>query len=253
MEHHFNVDIATRYGMLEAVLLNHFLFWIKKNEANNVNEHDGYYWTYNSTKALHALFPYASERKIRNALNHLEDAGLLITGNYNKSAYDRTTWYALTESAISILQNRQMEDVKKENGNVKNVTPIPYNNTDKKTDDNTDILVEQYNTICSSLPKCKKITDGRRKKIRMRLKEFSVDDIMQAFQKAEQSDFLSGRDGKWQACSFDWFFKNDENIAKVLEGKYDNRQSYSRDELELQKAYEEIRRDADGNGFGFGE
>lgn len=130
MEHHFSVDIAVRYGMLEAVLLNNLYYWITKNEANDRNYHDGYYWTYNSAKALHKLFPYVSERKIRNALKHLEDEGLIVTGNYNQSAYDRTMWYALTENAISILQNCKMEDAKLSNQSVKNVTPIPNNNTD---------------------------------------------------------------------------------------------------------------------------
>ena len=142
MEHHFNIEIATQYGILEAVILKNFYFWIKKNEANDKNYHDGHYWTYNSTKALHKLFPYASERKIRNAIKKLEDEKLIITGNYNQSAYDRTMWYALTENAISILQNCKMEVTKKENQNTENVTPIPYTNTDKKTDIYTDIPAE---------------------------------------------------------------------------------------------------------------
>lgn len=132
MEHHFCVEVAVEYGVLEAVLLNNFWYWIQKNEANDKNYHDGHYWTYNSARAFHKLFPYASERKIRNALKHLEDEGLIITGNYNSSAYDRTTWYALTENAISILQNRQMEVTKPSNGSAENVTPIPNNKTNNK-------------------------------------------------------------------------------------------------------------------------
>lgn len=134
MEHHFNVDIAVKYGMLEAVILNNIYFWIKKNEANDKNYHDGHYWTYNSAKAFHKLFPYASEHRIRNALKHLEEEGLIITGNYNQSAYDRTIWYALTENAISILQNYKMDVSKLQNQTCKNDTPIPYNNTVNKSD-----------------------------------------------------------------------------------------------------------------------
>ena len=134
MEHHFNVDIAVKYGMLEAIILNNLYFWIKKNEANDKNFHDGYYWTYNSAKAFHKLFPYASEHRIRNALKHLEEEGLLITGNYNQSAYDRTIWYALTENAISILQNYKMEVSNSQNQICKNDTPIPDIKPDNKTD-----------------------------------------------------------------------------------------------------------------------
>ncbi len=113
MNHSFNVLIATEYGMLEAVLMEHLYFWIEKNKANNVNFYDGYYWTYNSVKALSELFPYASKNTISKALHHLEKEGLIIVGNYNKSAYDRTTWYALTEKAILLLKgidNSQCEE-----------------------------------------------------------------------------------------------------------------------------------------------
>jgi 1,4-dihydroxy-2-naphthoate octaprenyltransferase len=31
MEHHFNIAIACKYGVLEAILINNFEYWIKKN------------------------------------------------------------------------------------------------------------------------------------------------------------------------------------------------------------------------------
>ena len=239
MQHIFDVDIAERYGMLEAILLNHFQFWDAKNRANGNGYHDGYYWTYNSAKAFRMLFPYASEYQIRKALKHLQDEDLILVGNYNKSSYDRTMWYALSKSAMSILQKPKMEESKNKNGNDKCQRPIPDNNTDINTD--IDYIVKQYNDICVSMPKCMKLTGSRRKKIRSRLSDNSKDDIIFAFRKAEESDFLSGRSGVWQNCNIDWFFKNDDNIAKVLEGKYDNKvdtlkQVYMKLEKEKQDA-----------------
>lgn len=186
MEHHFSVEIATRYGILEAVLLNNLYFWIKKNEANGTNYHDGYYWTYNSTKAFHELFPYASTNKIRNALKRLEQEGLIITGNYNKSAYDRTMWYALTENAISILQNRKMEDSKKQNGSDENIKPIPYNKPYNETDNKTYILyapiIDHLNEVCgtkyrASSSKTKRLIDARFKE------GFTIDDFFTVIDK----------------------------------------------------------------------
>lgn len=133
MEHHFSVEIACKYGILESVLLNNLFFWIQKNKANQKNYFEGKYWTYNSVKALTQLFPYASEHKIRNALKHLENEGIIITGNYNKSSYDRTMWYALSDYGITICQNYKMDIQKKENGSYENNKPIPDNNTDSKT------------------------------------------------------------------------------------------------------------------------
>ncbi len=108
MNHSFNVDIAAKYGMLEAVLLEYLNFWVTKNRANDVQYYDGYYWTYNSTKALAELFPYASRTTISRALRHLQDEGLVLSGNYNKSAYDRTIWYTLTEKCSLLLEGKDV-------------------------------------------------------------------------------------------------------------------------------------------------
>lgn len=39
-----------------------------------------------------------------------------------------------------------------------------------------------------------------------------------------ESDFLTGRDGKWTACDLGWLC-NESNFAKVLQGNYDNREA----------------------------
>lgn len=132
MQHSFDIDIAKEFGILEAVLLNNIWFWVEKNKANENNYHDGFYWTYNSTRAFAELFPYATPRKISNALKKLIDQGVLITGNYNKISYDRTLWYAFTKKGECIMQKCKMEDTKTENGSVENVEPIPDINTNIK-------------------------------------------------------------------------------------------------------------------------
>ena len=132
MQHSFDIDIAKDYGILEAILLNNLWFWIEKNKANNSNYYDGFYWTYNSTRAFNELFPYVSQRQIQNALKKLIEAGILQTGNYNKLAYDRTLWYAFTKKGKCIMQKCKMEDAKMGNGNDENVPPIPDINPNKK-------------------------------------------------------------------------------------------------------------------------
>lgn len=138
MEHHFNCEIAKMYGMAEAVILNHFEYWIAKNKANEYNYFDGTYWTYNSVKAFKEIFPYLTEKKISSALAKLKDEGIIKTGNYNENKYDRTLWYAITEKGLSILQNGEMDKTEKENRKTENGEPIPYNNTDIVPSDNTD-------------------------------------------------------------------------------------------------------------------
>lgn len=146
MIHNFDTDIAVKFGVLEAILLNHIYYWIEKNRANESNFYDGTYWTYNSTRAFNELFPYVSERQIKKALKHLREEGILLTGNYNKSTYDRTLWYALSKKGLSIVQKCPMEESDSDNGLGNNVPPIPDIKPNNKTDkepDNKEISLEQ--------------------------------------------------------------------------------------------------------------
>ncbi len=152
MKHIFDVDIARKYGVNAAVLLENIGYWIKQNEANEVNYYDGYYWTFNSRRAYRELFPYMSERQIATAFEKLIADGLIITGNYNKVAYDRTLWYALTEKGKCILHFDIMENTNMSNGNVQNVEPIPNINTDVNAVENTDITTE-FETLWKLYPR----------------------------------------------------------------------------------------------------
>lgn len=143
MNHSFDIRIAEKYGIQPAIILNHLYFWIEKNRANKQNFHDGYYWTYNSKKAFAELFPYMTERQIDYAIKKLIDGGLVITGNYNEIAYDRTLWYAITPRGYAILQNCEMEKTELSNGNDTIVKPIPDINTDINTNINKERKKEE--------------------------------------------------------------------------------------------------------------
>lgn len=81
-------------------------------------------------------------------------------------------------------------------------------------------ILDLYHQLCPSLPKVVKLTPGRIKATNARLKEYSEDDIKNAFIKAEQSTFLCGEKKDWKA-SFDWIMKPN-NMPKILEGNYDD-------------------------------
>ena len=207
-------------------------FWIQKNEANENNFYDDCYWTYNSVKAFEKLFPYVSSRKIANALSKLEDLGIIKTGNYNKSAYDRTKWYAFTKKGYSIMQKCKMEESEMSNGNDENVKPIPDNKPNKKSNSKTDTLIpyeqikDLFNTICSSYPKIMKLTDARKRLIKARYEEYGEDiSILETlFKKAEESNFLKGNNSNGWKANFDWLL-NTNNMIKVLEDNYKNKQN----------------------------
>lgn len=91
---------------------------------------------------------------------------------------------------------------------------------DKNSIDICQQIVDEYHTLCPSLPRVRQLTDKRRSQINSRLKKYSFDDFKEVFAKAEQSDFLKGSTG-WKA-NFD-FLINEGNMVKVLEGNYENR------------------------------
>lgn len=237
MEHSFDVDIAIKLGIQPAIIFKNLYYWIKKNKANNKHFYDGNYWTYNSKKAFSELFPYMTERQIDYAIKKLIDAELVITGNYNKVAYDRTLWYAITKKGYSILQNCEMEETNLLNGDNENVEPIPNKKPNKKSNNkpNTNTKEEPnvpyekikdlFHDICTSYPKVIKLSDERKRTIAARYKEYNNDFevFRKLFIKAETSDFLKGiNDRKWKA-NFDWLI-NQSNMVKVLEDTYKNKE-----------------------------
>ncbi len=130
MIHVFDTDVAQKYGVNAAIILQNIGYWIKQNEANETNFFDGRYWTFNSKRAYGELFPYMSKRQIETAFQKLIEDGVIVTGNYNKLAYDRTLWYALTQKGKSILHFGEMENSKPGNGKPQNGEPIPDINPD---------------------------------------------------------------------------------------------------------------------------
>ena len=89
-----------------------------------------------------------------------------------------------------------------------------------------DLILELYHRVCTSLPKVSLLTEERKKAMRGRWKQTgrTLNSFEAVFIKAENSDFLSGRSGKWTGCNFDWLMKS-ANFIKVGEGTYDSKQS----------------------------
>ena len=164
MNHSFCIEFATDYSVNEALLLENIYFWCKKNEANETNYHDGRYWTYNSVKAFAVLFPYLSSKQISNALKSLETNGFIVSGNYNKSPYDRTKWYAVTEKAdryfdlskkaTSSAPKSKMGNPEKANEIAPEGEPIPDINTAINTDEK-EIYIEKRPRKTTDQPKSK--------------------------------------------------------------------------------------------------
>ena len=117
MIHRFHTEVAAEYGVIEAIMYYHISYWVMENLKEKKHLHADRYWTYDSVRELATTtHSYLTENQIRRALNHLVAEDVLEGGNFNKTTYDRTFWYTLTEKGWSILRKIQMEEEKRELG-----------------------------------------------------------------------------------------------------------------------------------------
>jgi hypothetical protein len=105
MIHRLYTEVADEYGLAAGLIFYHIGYWVEKNRKDNHNLHACRYWIYTSIHELkEKVFFYLSENQIRYAIDKLRDGGLIETGNWNKTSYDRTLWYTLTEKGLGIWE-----------------------------------------------------------------------------------------------------------------------------------------------------
>lgn len=81
--------------------------------ANDKHFHENRYWTYNSVKAFGLLLPYWSCDKIRGILKKLTEIGVILTGNFNKTKYDQTKWFSLSDEYLYLIETRAKPNTRK--------------------------------------------------------------------------------------------------------------------------------------------
>ena len=104
-----------------------------------------------------------------------------------------------------------------------------------------DFVMKLWNDSAKrNIPKIRGLTPARKEKVRLRIKEMGGMEeartiLAECFKKISESDFCNGTAGKWTA-TFDWFFDNEKNWMKVMEGNYDNKRQVSRFEQSMDVA-----------------
>lgn len=79
-----------------------------------------------------------------------------------------------------------------------------------------------YNVSCPSLPRCRAVTEKRKRAARTFLKTFTEDDFREICRKAQASSFMRGENDRGWRADFD-FLVSERGAAATLEGKYDDR------------------------------
>ena len=85
-------------------------------------------------------------------------------------------------------------------------------------------ITDLFNSLCPSLPQIKYLSEDTKTMMAQQTEKYTLDDFKLLFQKAEASDFLKGENDRKWAASFEWLIE-DQNMAKVLNGNFDNRKS----------------------------
>jgi len=98
-------SLAVQIGLNESIIIQQFHYWLQTSKHKHPDKKGVIRsWIYNSVSKWHVQFPFWSEGGLKRILIRLEKSGYLITGNFNKKAYDRTKWYSINYIAIDLIE-----------------------------------------------------------------------------------------------------------------------------------------------------
>jgi predicted phage replisome organizer len=83
-------------------------------------------------------------------------------------------------------------------------------------------VADLYKEFCPSLPPLEIISTTIKETLNNSLNEYTLEQFETVFRKASASTFLCGKNERKWVATFDWLVQSD-NMAKVLNGKYDDR------------------------------
>lgn len=167
-----------------------------------------------------------SQQEVRTALKHLKSTDELTVKTTRKfSIISIKKWNEYQEA--NRLINSQSTGYQ-QSANSQLTTIEQCNNVTKKQSNNVvvETVVQEFNSRCKSFDRIETTTETAIMNIARLNKMYPDFDYKAYFDRIEKSDFLSGRNGRWnigRCAGFEWL-TNPKNVAKVLRGQYDNRE-----------------------------
>lgn len=100
-----NAELACEIGLNESIILLQFEFW------QSISDHfyEDKYWFYNSIPEIRETFRFWSVETIKRTVTSIVKSKFVHTGNFNKSKFDKTTWYSLNFENLSKLQSIRID------------------------------------------------------------------------------------------------------------------------------------------------
>ena len=161
---------------------------------------------------------------IKTAIKELEKYGYLIRRKYKK---DNGQWgweYELTLADYPSIENPSMVYPSMENIVDISKKELSKKELEKKkentiTSDEVNQIIEYFNSIFQTKYRT---TADRNKKIRLRLKSYSLDEIQKSIDNLKQSSFHNGNNDRGWKAGIDFIIRNDEQIDKFLNSQTTN-------------------------------
>lgn len=169
-----------------------------------------------------ADFCNCSESKVTKAIKKLQELNMIevisFDGRHRKIRVVKST-----------RQSSKKYEADSQKVRANNISNNKTNNKSISKDiDNKEVewFLKNYHETCVSLPRVMKLSDKRRKAIIKILNKFSKDDILDCFDRIEESDFLIGNNDRGWKADIDFILREDKFI-NILEGKYGGKKKRS--------------------------
>lgn len=100
---YYDIENAIKFGLIKAVILGIIQKWCDYNKKNKNHFYDGFYWSGHMTPKDFSEQTGIKENTIRTYLKELLNDKIIIAGNYNKKAFDRTRWYRIYTQPLDTI------------------------------------------------------------------------------------------------------------------------------------------------------
>ncbi|AUR88390.1 hypothetical protein NVP1112O_72 [Vibrio phage 1.112.O._10N.286.46.B11] len=222
--YNFSTKDAVEHGIDAAIILHNMRYWLDYARAHGEHEYDGYYWMYAKASKMQTVFPFWTANKIQKTLKKLEDSGVIISGSFNSSAWDRTKWYTLPEFSAQLKRDHrvsQTADCSFSQNADSLYGKYKDSNSDarspKKQSLDYDRIKEIFNTSLTKASNIVKLTEKRKKLVKKLFDDFELDyekfvsyltflnehpDAQWMFERRIKTD---GSGQYWNAQTFEYF------------------------------------------------
>lgn len=160
----FDADVAEAIGLNEAIILSQLNYWLKVNQKNNKNFHNGRYWCYNTFSDWRENnFSFFSESTIRRAFGTLKELGIVVTMPNPQTKFDKTNFYSIDYEQFGKFmgdwfRQKMKENLKNQNEHIdvfklnrRHVQNEHFYNISESTTENTSNSFSQ-NEFCETRP-----------------------------------------------------------------------------------------------------